>query len=70
MNFNGIYNKCMSALTLSSIQLCSAGFIVLVQLQYASIFLKFNLILFYYSFCQWYIKKTQTNNFDGVALTI
>lgn len=48
MTFNNIYNKCMSALTLSSIQLCSAGFIVLVvvQLQYASIFLKFSLILF------------------------
>lgn len=46
MNFDVIYNNCMSALMLSSLQLYSAGFIALVvlQLQYDSIF--FSLILF------------------------
>lgn len=47
MNFDVIYNKCMSAFMLSSLQLYSAGFIALVvlQLQYDSIFFKFSLIL-------------------------
>lgn len=43
----------------------------MVQLPYVNIFMKFSLILFWHSFNQWYIKKTpQTNNFDGMVLTI
>lgn len=52
---------------------CSAELTVLVMvwLQCVNIFVKFSLILFWHSFNQLYIKKkTQTNNFDSVALTI
>lgn len=47
MNCNDIYHS-VSAVTLSSMQLCSTGFLVLkvFQLQYASTFLKLSLITF------------------------